>query len=157
MLPTYRHAVKHHACTWPMSACMSCVSDTHLTCHLLRQNGMAATAATCEQAAQWWRVIIALCMRLQYCAACKDAHYSGDLADLRIAVHVLVVVEGLCQSHVLVHEHDREDLPWPVCLVPIGFVKVQAGMEAHFTCITKHLQKQVSCMKLLSVYMTIGH
>ncbi len=139
-----------------MSARMSCVSGTHLTC-LLSQNGMTATADTCEQAAQWRRVIIASCMRLQYCAACKDAHYSGDLADLRIAVEVLVVIDGLCQSHVLVHEHDCEDLPRPVCLIPIGFVKVQAGMEAHFTCMTKHLQKQMSCLKQLPVYMTVGH
>ena len=119
--------------------------------------GMTATPDKCERAAQWRRVIIASCMRLYHCTACKDAHYSDDLADLRITVHVLVVVEGRCQSHVLVHEHDCKDLPRPVCLIPIGFVEVQAGMEAHFTCMTKHLQKQESCMKLLPVYMTVGH
>ena len=83
--------------------------------------------------------------------------FGGSYADLRIAVEVLVVIEGLCQGHVLVHEHNCENLPRPVCLIPISFVKVQAGMEAHFTCMTKHLQKQVSCMKLLPMYKALGH
>lgn len=45
---------------------------------------------------------------------------------LRIAVSVLVLVDGFCQLHVLVHENDGEDLPGFVCLVALCLVKVQA-------------------------------
>lgn len=51
----------------------------------------------------------------------------------RITVHVLVLIDGLGQLHVLVHEDDGEDLSGPVCLVALSPVEVQAGVEAHFT------------------------
>ena len=53
---------------------------------------------------------------------------------LRITISVLVLVEGLCQLHILVHENDGEDLPGPVCLVALCLVEVQTGMETYFTC-----------------------
>lgn len=62
-----------------------------------------------------------------------------NLALLRIAVSVLVLIHGLCQLHVLVHEDDGEDLPGPVSLVAVCLVKVQAGVEADFTCIHSHV------------------
>ena len=47
---------------------------------------------------------------------------------------MLVLIDGLRQLHILVHEDDGEDLPGPVCLVALCLVEVQTGMEAHFTC-----------------------
>lgn len=58
----------------------------------------------------------------------------ASLAVLRITVSMLVLVEGLCQLHILVHENDGEDLPGPVCLVALCLMEVQTGMETYFTC-----------------------
>lgn len=55
-------------------------------------------------------------------------------AILRITVSVLVLVEGLCQLDILVHENNGEDLPGLVCLVAICLVEVQTGVETYFTC-----------------------
>ncbi len=52
----------------------------------------------------------------------------------RIAVAVLVLIDRLCQGHVLVHEDDGEHLSRPACLVAIGLVEVETGMEANLAC-----------------------
>ena len=67
---------------------------------------------------------------------------------------MLVVIEGLCQGHVLVHEDDCENLPRPVCLIPISFVEVQAGMETHLACMTEPSENGVMLEAVASVHST---
>lgn len=49
---------------------------------------------------------------------------------------MLVLIDGFCQLHILVHENDGGDLPGYVCLVAICLVEAQAGMEAHLTYVS---------------------
>ena len=60
-------------------------------------------------------------------------HQDEDLGYSRITIHVLILIDGLSQLHVLIHKNDGEDLAGLVGLVALSLVEVQAGVEAHLT------------------------
>ena len=78
-----------------------------------------------------FRITVSVLLPIQRLCRCGYAEWKDGV--LRVTVSVLVLIEGLSQLHVLVHEDDGEDFPRPVCLIALRLVEVQAGVETHLT------------------------